>query len=108
MRVLRVLFAAVNINACRYIFRAVGAAYKAAQLGRSHIRKAHGVGSHISNKADGAALADIYAFIKLLCQQHGFLVEKFSFLTASCCRLLVVYGGSGLRLRSFLSAFSTT
>ena len=101
MCVLRVLFAAVNINACRYIFRAVGAAYKAAQLGRSHIRKAHGVGSHISNKADGAALAYINAFIKLLCQQHGFFGRKVQFFNG----VLLQAAGSVRRQRVALAFF---
>ena len=79
MRVLRVLFGAVMVGLGRAEFAAEVLLDIVADFINGYVCQTHGVGSHVGNKADGG-FAQRYAFIKLLCEHHGFFgaeVELF-------------------------------
>ena len=79
MRVLRILFGTIMVGLGRAEFAAEVLLDIVADFINGYVCQTHGVGSHVGNKADGG-FAQRYAFIKLLCEHHGFFgaeVELF-------------------------------
>ena len=71
VRILRPLAAFEHVGLCRDIFFAVLRFYFSKRLLLRLVRNAHGVGTHVGNKAGRALSLQIDSFIKLLRHKHG-------------------------------------